>query len=48
MERSQMLDFSKGWTWFVAGLSATVVVTLILFAVVGLAMWRERHRSRAS
>ncbi|HEX9350794.1 MAG TPA: hypothetical protein VF877_05945 [Gaiellaceae bacterium] len=42
-----MLDFSKGWTWFVAGLSATVVVTLILFAVVGLAMWRVIALGRA-
>ncbi len=43
-----MLDFSKGWTWFVAGLGATVVVTLILFAVASLATWSERHRSRTS
>jgi len=40
-----MLDFSKGWTWFVAGLGATVVVTMILFAVAGLATWSERRRS---
>jgi hypothetical protein len=38
----------EGWTWFVAGLGATVVVTMILFAVAGLATWSERRRSRTS
>jgi len=43
-----MLDFSKGWTWFVAGLAATVLVTLILIAAARFAAWSERHRSRTS
>ncbi len=43
-----MLDFSKGWSWFVAGLATTVVVTLILIAAARFARWSEHHRSRTS
>lgn len=40
-----MLDFTEGWAWFVAGLSATVAIVLFLLAIVGLAR-RSQERPR--
>lgn len=38
-----MLDFGEGWSWFVAGFSATVGVTVLLLLVVAVA---KRSHSR--
>ena len=32
-----MLDFGEGWSWFVAGFSATVGVTVLRLLVVAFA-----------
>ena len=39
-----MLDFTHGTTWFAAGLTTTIILTLILSLVVAAATWAEyRH-----
>ena len=42
-----MLDYTDGWTWFLAGLTATLAVTLLFLASVGIAAWRERRHPRS-
>lgn len=37
-----MFDYSEGWTWFVSGLTATVVVTVLLL----IAVWAAGRASR--
>ncbi len=43
-----MFDFTDGTTWFIAGLSTTVAVVLVLLAVIGIARLTERHRLPAT
>lgn len=38
-----MLDFTQGWSWFVAGLSTTLFLTLLLVVFVFFAS-RSQHR----
>ena len=43
--RHEMLDFTEGWTWFLAGLCLTFLVAVILFAAPRIAMWCDRDRN---
>jgi len=44
-----MLDVGEGWTWFVAGLGATLLMILVLLVIVGLARRSEQDaRGRRS
>jgi hypothetical protein len=38
-----MLDFTEGWTWFLAGLGATLLVFLLLLVMVFFARRSEQH-----
>jgi hypothetical protein len=40
----EMLDFTEGWTWFLAGLGVTCLVVVIFFAAHGVGMWSEQDR----
>jgi hypothetical protein len=42
-----MLDFTEGWTWFVAGLGVTCLVVVIFFAALGVAKWSDGDRGHA-
>jgi hypothetical protein len=39
-----MIDFTEGWTWFVAGFGLTFLVVVIFFAALGVGMWSDRDR----
>jgi hypothetical protein len=39
-----MLDFTEGWTWFLAGLGVTFFAAVIFFAILGIAMWSDEDR----
>jgi len=47
-KEAPMFDFTDGTTWFIAGLSTTVAVVLVLLAVIGIARLTERHRLPAT
>jgi hypothetical protein len=38
-----MLDFGEGWTWFLGGLGATLLVFLFLLVTVFFARRSEQH-----
>jgi hypothetical protein len=42
--RLEMLDFTEGWTWFLAGLGVTCFVVVIFFAALGVGMWSDQDR----
>jgi hypothetical protein len=42
--RPEMLDFTEGLTWFVAGFGLTCIVIVIFFAVLGVGKWSDRDR----
>ena len=41
-----MLDFGQGWTWFVAGFSTTLGVTVLLVLAVAFAKRSESRHTR--
>jgi hypothetical protein len=42
--RREMLDFTEGWTWFLAGLGVTFFAAVIFLAVLGIAWWCDEDR----
>jgi hypothetical protein len=42
--RHEMLDFTEGWTWFLAGLGVTFFAAVIFFTILGIAMWSDEDR----
>jgi hypothetical protein len=43
ISEASMLDLGKGWTWFVAGLGATLLIVVVLLVTVFLARRAEQH-----
>jgi hypothetical protein len=42
--RLEMLDFTEGLTWFVAGFGLTCIVVVFFLAVLGVGKWSDRDR----